>query len=390
MAKDNEGQSVRDYGERKRRVRKRRNLVIGIAITALLVGGSIYLYSLYNKNYNSYEVLKTMENAEENGAQYLKYDGGVLKYSRDGATAIDKEGNLLWNGSYEMKKPIADVCAEYAVVADQGGTSIQIFDGEGVAGRISTVHDIIKVEISKKGAVAALQETEGENTIIIYDVDGTILVEMATNVIENGYPIDITISEDGEKLVTSYLSVTTGELTGIATFYNFGEVGQNWTERMVGAVNFSGLVVPRVVFNNNDTASIFKENGFMIFEFSEMPKMIKEINFDNNIESVLYDAEYIGAVLEAGESGYRQLVVYNLKGEKVLDKKLDFDYSEIYLLGSEIIMYDNLSCIVMKINGTVKFSYTFDSNIEALYPVNDLDRYYYISDKEIAQISLVE
>lgn len=390
MAKDNDGQSIRDYGDRKRRVRKRRNLVIGIAIIALFVGGSIYLYSLYNKNYNSYEVLKTMENTEENGAQYLRYGSGVLKYSRDGATAIDKEGKLKWNGSYEMKQPIADVCGEYAVVAEQGGTSIQIFDGEGVAGSISTIHDIIKVEISKDGAVAALLETEKDNSIILYDVDGTMLVEMATNVIDNGYPIDITLSEDGEKLITSYLSVTTGELIGIATFYNFGEVGQNWTDRMVGAVNFSGLVVPRVVFNNNDTACIFKENGFMIFEYSEMPNMIKEINFENKVESILHNEEYIGAVLEAGESGYRQLIVFNLKGEKVLDKKLEFDYSQIYLADKEIIMYDNLSCIVMKINGTVKFSYTFDSNIEALYPVNDLDRYYFVSDKEIAQINLVE
>jgi hypothetical protein len=331
-----------------------------------------------------------MENTEENGAQYLRYGSGVLKYSRDGASAIDKEGKLKWNGSYEMKQPIADVCGEYAVVAEQGGTSIQIFDGEGVAGSISTIHDIIKVEISKDGAVAALLETEKDNSIILYDVDGTMLVEMATNVIDNGYPIDITLSEDGEKLITSYLSVTTGELIGIATFYNFGEVGQNWTDRMVGAVNFSGLVVPRVVFNNNDTACIFKENGFMIFEYSEMPNMIKEINFENKVESILHNEEYIGAVLEAGESGYRQLIVFNLKGEKVLDKKLDFDYSQIYLADKEIIMYDNLSCIVMKINGTVKFSYTFDSNIEALYPVNDLDRYYFVSDKEIAQINLVE
>ena len=390
MAKDNEGQSVRDYGERKRRVRRRRNFVIVIAVIALLVGGSIYLYSLYNKNYNSYEVLKTLQNTDESGSQYRRYNSGILKFSRDGATAIDKEGKLKWNGSYEMKQPIADVCGEYAVVADQGGNSIKIFNDGGVAGSVSTIYAIIKVEVSKKGAVAALLEAEGGNKIIVYDVDGTMLVEMATNVIDNGYPIDIALSDDGEKLISSYISVTTGEITGIATFYNFGEVGQNWTDRMVGAVNFTGLVVPRVVFNNNDSACIFKENGFMIFEYAEMPQMIKEISFDNKIESILYNKEYIGVVLGTGEAGYRNLVLYNLKGEKVLDKKLDFDYREIYLADNEIIMYDNSSCIVMKINGTVKFSYTFDSNIAALYPVNDLDRYYYVSDKEIAQITLVE
>jgi hypothetical protein len=135
---------------------------------------------------------------------------------------------------------------------------------------------------------------------------------------------------------------------------------------------------------------VFKENGFMIFEYSEMPNMIKEITFENKIESILHNEEYVGAVLKAGESGYRELVIYNLKGEKVLSKKLDFDYNNIYLAGKEIIMYDNVSCIIMKMNGTVKFNYTFDSNVAALYPVNDLDRYFYISDKVISQIRLVE
>lgn len=390
MAKDKDGQSIRDYGDRKRRIKKRRRIIIGLAIIAILIGGSVYLYSLYNMNYKGYEVIKTMENAVDSKAHYLRYNGGVLKISQDGATAIDKEGNLKWNGSYEMKDPIADVCEQYVVVADRGGTSIQIFDNGGVAGSISTVSNIIKVEIANQGVVAALLESEGNNSIKLYDIDGTELAEIATNAVEDGYPIDITLSNDGEKLITSYLSVTTGELIGIATFYNFGEVGQNWTDRMVGAFNFNGLVAPRVAFNNNSTACVFKENGFMIFSYSEMPKLIKEFSYDAKIDSILHNEEYAGVVLEAGETSTRELLVYNLKGEKVLDKKLDFDYTDIYLAGKEIIMHDNSSCIVMKMNGTVKFSYTFDSNIAALYPVNDLDRYLFVSDKAIAQISLVE
>lgn len=390
MAKDKDGQSIRDYGDRKRRIRKRRRIIIVLAMIAILIGGSIYLYSLYNMNYQGYEVIKTMDNAVDIKANYLRYNGGVLKISQDGATAIDKDGNLKWNGSYEMKDPIADVCEQYAVVADRGGTTIQIFDNGGVVGSISTVYNIIKVEIANQGVVAALLETEGNNSIKLYDIDGTELAEIATNAIEDGYPIDFTLSNDGEKLITSYLSVTTGELIGIATFYNFGEVGQNWTDRMVGAFNFNGLVAPRVAFNNNSTACVFKENGLMLFSYAEMPKLIKEFNFDNKIDSILHNEEYTGVVLEAGETGTRELLIYNLKGEKVLDKKLDFDYTDIYLAGKEIIMYDNSSCIIMKMNGTVKFSYTFDSNIAALYPVNDLDRYLFVSDKAIAQISLVE
>ncbi len=390
MAKDNEGQSVRDYGERKKRIRRRRKIIIGMAIIALLVGGGIYLYNLYNKSYTSFELLKSMENTVENGTQYLQYGNGVLKYSKDGATAIDKDGKLKWNGSYEMNQPIADVCGDYAVVADQGGTSIQIFDGKGFVESISTIHAIIKVEIAHQGVVYALQEADNMNYLFLYDKDGTVLGEKVTTMSADGYPIDISISDDGLKLITSYLTVNTGELTGIASFYNFGEVGQNWIDNLVGGFKFEGIIAPRVFFNNNDTACVFKENGFMLIEYSEMPRVIKEISFENTIKSILYNEKYVGVVIDAGETGYRGLVVYNLKGEKILDKKLDFDYKEIRLVGEEIIMIDNVSCIVMKINGSVKFSHTFGSDIIALYPINSLDQYYYVSEKEIAQIRLVE
>lgn len=390
MAKENEGQSIRDYGNRKKRIKRRRNIIIVVSILILAVVGAIYLYSLYNKNYKSFEVLSSVDNTVENGEQYLSYGSSVVKYSKDGATAINKDGELLWNGSYEMNNPIADTCGKFVVIADKGGNSIQIFDDKGAAGSITTLNDIVKVEIASQGVVVALMEAEESNYATLYDVDGTVLVEMATNVIDDGYPVDISLSEDGKKLITNYLSITGGELTGIATFYNFGEVGQNWTEGIVGALKFEGIVVPRTVFNNNSSACIFKENGFMILAYSELPKLVKEETFENKIDSILHNDKYIGVVLEGGEATYRQLLLYDLEGNKVLDKKIDFDYSDIYLTGEEIIMHDNSSCIVMKLNGKVKFSFTFDSNIDAFYPINDLDRYLLVDDNKISEIALVE
>lgn len=390
MAKDNEQQSIRDYGNRKKRIRRRRNFIIAAALLAVLIGGGIYAYRLYNKNYTSYEVFNSMDNPSENGTKYLRYNGGVLKYSKDGATAIARDGSLKWNGSYEMKKPVVDICEEYVVIADQGGTELKVFNGKGVAGSIPTVNHIIKAEVSKKGVVAALLEEAGTNYIKIYDTDGTVLVDIATSTAEDGYPIDIALSNNGEKLITSYLSVTSGELVGITTFYNFGEVGKNWTDRMMGAYNFEGLIVPRVIFNNNDSACIFKENGLMIFKYSERPEVVEEEIYETKIESILYNEKYTGVVLEKEASGYRQLILYNMEGSRVLEQKLDFDFNSIYLTDEEIIMYDNISCVIMKLSGKVKFKHTFDTNIAGLYPINHLDRYFFINDTQISQISLIE
>ena len=387
---ENEGQALRDYGNRKKRLKRRRNIIISTLLLIAAVVGTAYLLSIMNRNYQSYEVVKSIDNTE-NTVGYLSYGSSLVKYSRDGAVAYDRDGNPIWNGSYEMKEPIADTCGKYVVVADRGGKSVQIFNSKGSVGNFKTVYNILKVEVASQGVVAALMENGEEDYIYLYDVDGTELVHKKTNVNDEGYSMDISLSNNGEKLVISYLSVTKGELISTVAFYNFGEVGQNYTDGFVGGYAFKGEVVPRVVFVNNDTACAYKDNGFLIYSMKEKSDMVHEELFeDSKIQSILYNDKYIGIVLEAGEADPKKLLLYDLVGNKVLEKKLDFDYSKIFLTDKEIIMYDNVSCLILKINGREKFRYTFDSNIEAFYPINDLDRYFFINSLKISEILLAE
>ncbi len=391
MAKENDGESLRDYGNRKKRVKRRRNFIISTLLLIVVVVGLVYLYRLYNRDYESYEVLKTIENTGENASGYLSYGSAVIKYSKDGAQAIDKAGSLLWNGSYEMKDPIADTCGKYAVIADKGGKAIHIFNQKGEIGSITTMYDIIQVEIaSSQGVVAALMEEGESNYITLFDVDGTVLGDKVTNINNAGYPIDMGLSNDGEKLVISYLSVTKGKIISTVAFFNFGEVGQNYIDRFVGGYEFEDIIVPRVIFIDNNTACVFKDNGFLIYSMSEISKLIHEENLEGKIQSIMYNDKYIGVVLEASEASPKQLILYDLTGKRVLDRKLEFDYEEIVLTEDEIIMHDNLSCIIMRLNGNVKFKYTFDGNIAALYPVNNMDRYFLVNDTKISEILLVE
>jgi hypothetical protein len=391
MSKENEGQTLRDYGNRKKRYKRRRNIIISTLLLLLAVVGIAYLFRIYNKNYHSYEVLKTTDNTGDFTAGYLSYGSAVVKYSRDGAVAYDKDNNLIWNGSYEMKDPIANTCGKYVVVADRGDKSIHIFNGKGSVGSFTTQYNILKVEVASQGVVAALMEEGETNYISLFDVDGTVLGDKITNVNNAGYPIDMSLSNDGEKLVVSYLSVTKGKLISTVAFFNFGEVGQNYTDRFVGGYEFEDAIVPRVTFIDNDTVCVYKDNGFLIYSMSEIPNLIHEETLEGNtIQSVMYNDKYTGIVLEAGEASPKKLLLYDFEGNKVLERDLEFDYEKIFLTEEEIIMYDNVSCIILKTNGTEKFRYTFDVNIAAFYPINNLDRYFLINESKISEILLVE
>jgi hypothetical protein len=166
-------------------------------------------------------------------------------------------------------------------------------------------------------------------------------------------------------------------------------VGQNHTDGFVGGKEFADTIVPRVTFVNNDTACIYKENGFILYSIEEIPSIIMEQDLEGEIQSVLYNKDYAGVILQK-ENSSRLLVLYDVKGKKVLEKVLDFEYDKIFLTQEEIIMHNNLSCLVMKLNGKVKFRHTFDTNIAAFYPVNNLDRYLLIEENKMSEILLKE
>lgn len=381
---------MRDYEGRKKRYRRNRVIIFSSLLLLIVIIGAIYVIRLFNRDYQEYEVMNSVDNTEENLGGYLEYKGAVVRFSKDGAVAVDNKGNLLWNGSYEMIDPVGDACGEYVVIADRGNKQVQIFNKKGLAGSLTMNYPIVKAEIARQGVVAVLM-IEGETSYIeLYSKEGDLLGEKVTNITADGYPMDISLSDNGEKVAATYLSINKGEIINNILFLNYGEVGKNFTDRLAGALIYPSQIVPKIAFLDNDTVCAFAENGLLLFTFEEIAEPAKEETIEGKIKSVLHNERYAGVVLQEDADKESKLILYDLKGNKVLDKELDFDYESIYLSGDEIILYNNLSCVIYKADGKEKFRYTFLTNISALYPINQLDRYIMVNPTEILEIQLVE
>jgi hypothetical protein len=389
MANRNENQSLREYGNRRKRYKRIRNFIILFLILAAVAVGIIYMIYLHNKSYHGYKAVSTTEIAGNTAVGYLDYGASVIKYSKDGALAYDKSGKVLWNGAYEMSDPIADVNGQYVAIADRGQKSVRVFNKKGEAGSFKVLYEITDVEVASSQGVTAVMMTKGENNYFsLYDVDGTVLSEGENTVNNAGYPLDIDLSEDGTKLVVIYMSVVSGDLVSNVTCYNFTDVGKNKTDNCAGIFTSKGIMAPKVVFLNNDTFCSFKDDGILLCSMKELPKKIDEITLKGNIRSVLYNKNYAGVVLSTPDGSSKKLMLYNLKGKLVLDKTIDFEYTNIFLTDEEIIMYNDTTCVVMKMDGKVKFRHTFENSISAFYPINNLDRYYLIGEKKLYDIQL--
>ncbi|MDF2485626.1 MAG: hypothetical protein K0R46_1794 [Herbinix sp.] len=367
-----------------------RGTMFGASLLLLAIISVVASFNfIYDRQYSSYKVINVVNNTNTNTAKYSNYKIGIVKYSTDGVVTRDKDGKLLWNGSYEMSEPMIDTCGSYAVIAEKEGHDIHIYDEYGEVGAITTLYDIIKVEIASQGVIAVLMEEDNDNYISLYDVDGTVLCDMKTNSSDDGYPLDMSLSGDGKKLVTSYLSFKSDSLVDYISFYNFDKVGQNEVNNLVGGWPLGdSIVAPRVAFINEDTVCIYKDNGFVLCSMKEIPIVIKDVDFEGEIQSILSNDKYIGFVLRANSDNPKQLIIYDLKGRKVLDKPLEFDYKAIYFSNNEVIMYHKKTCVIMKPNGNIKFNYSFDKEIKAFYQSIKPALYYYVDDEKLYMIEL--
>ena len=137
--------------KRRKKVRGRRlwtgaTITAAVLVSVLLVG--IYIFK--NTTYNHIEIVTNYGNDSTHGGNYIEYAGGILEYSRDGIAMLTNQGEELWNQPCQMDNPIADVCKDAVVVADQGGTSIYVFHKDGLKGEIQTTRPIERVSVWHK------------------------------------------------------------------------------------------------------------------------------------------------------------------------------------------------------------------------------------------------
>ncbi len=377
--------------------RKRRKIVIVISavIAAVLVmlAGWYIVESVRTKKYTGYSVVKEFERQDSNTVRYRYYDGDLLKYSHDGASALGGEGNALWNGSYDIKEPLVDVCGRYVAIADMGGKEIYVFNGSDTGTSVTVPYPIASLKIAGQGVVAVILEDETSNVIHLYNPYSQadkLLAEIPTNIVSDGYPLDIALSPDGQSLVTTYLDVEGGGMQSNVCFYNFSEVGQE-KNRMVGGVPYKDSLVTDIEFCGKDSVCIWLENGFSIYSNMKQPKAVYEELFDEEIVSVVNSDKYIGLVFASDkDSSKHNFKLYDIKGKKLLDTDISYEYNSLSIVDGEVIFYSDMSCTILRIDGSEKFCHSFDAEINYFIKAGDKNSYYIIDAEKIYKIKLTE
>lgn len=366
-------------------------IVILVILIAAIVIVSVRRY-INTREYQGYNVVSSVETNGDNIADYIMFSDNVLKVTKDGVAYIDATGNTVWDCSYAMKMPQAVVNGDYAAVADMNGRDVYVFNKSGKVSNQTLNYDITNIDIASQGVYVVILSGENENYINAYDKDSKEIYEMKTSIENSGYPLDIAVSDDGQKLFTSYVKVDGTTVPDYLAAYNFGSVGQNENaDRLMGGFTFDDTIFPYVDFIDNDTIACFGDDRIVIYSMNEKPSEKAEISLDGReMLGVFANSHYVGYISANADTsaGRYHIYIYDTNGKLTAEADYNNTFSKIYATEDELIIAGEFDCSIYYLNGAKKFSTTFRKNLIDIVPSGNKLEYIAIFENETTIIKL--
>lgn len=362
-------------------------IAVLIAAVIIVIVGTYFI--LTHQTYSNIKVTSTIADKGATENQYQKFAEGYLKYGRDGVSLVNGNGDESWNQPYQMQNPIVEISGNSVAIADRGGNSIVVLNKEGLKGEMETLLPIEKISVSDEGVVAVLMKNENAPEVTCYDATGNVLVEHKATVSATGYPMDVAISKDGLTMMVSYLYTNGNGYSGKIIYYNFGEEGKSQADNVISEQEIERTIVPSVYFVDKKTSVAVGDSSFVVNGNTGDKDAYKTYQLDKSIVSTFYTNRYIGFILQnSGSEGY-ELRVYNLKGKTVMSKKIKRRYSNIKMVGQQILMYEGDCMCIYSLNGVKHFEGNVDNTIINIFPTFGINKYRLMSADGIKTIRLV-
>lgn len=363
-----------------------RFLLVAVAAIALV---AVIIVQYRRHVYTDYDIISSVPREHVSGSADLRLGNTILTYSKDGAHCTDAKGNAIWNQTYEFQDVRLAMCGSTVAIAEYNGRNIYVQNGEKQVSKITTTIPVRDVTVSAEGYVTAVLEGTDVTVINTYSPGGENIYEGEARMNSSGYPAAISLSPDGELLCVSYWYLDAGVVKTNVVFYNFGDVGENVSDCMVGIFIYTDTLVPQVQFMNDNTAFAVGDNRLAIYSGSYAPVEIANFMLNEEIQSVFYSDRYIGLVFQSEDSErlYR-MDVYDSNAAMVGNFYFDIEYTDIFFGQNNFVAYNETECVIITMDGNEKFNGEFDRPVRLMLPVGNSYKFLLVTDSSIDTIQM--
>ena len=370
---------------RHRRIRPGK-LLTTVFLAVLVLLGTYLL--LTNHLYHKVSQTASYKRETSDSNRYASFRNGIIRYGRNGVTFLSRQNEVLWIQPGQFQNPALEVNDQTFAVADTGGNSIQIFTDKGLKGEFETNLPIEKFSLSNQGIVSAILKNENSPMIVTYDSTGNILVENQVVTGSMGYPVALEMSPDGKVLLVSYLDMKNSTLKSRVAGYNFVEEGTDRENHQVSMEEYEDSVIPEIFFMDAVTSVAVGDHSFSISKGSRIPEKTTEVELFREIRSTFHTSRYIGFVLLNEEKSGYELRLYSKSGKQIMNRAISGEFSNVYMEGNEIILYEGSRCSIYTSMGMPRFDGDLKDDILMMVPMEGINRYMMMSTDELRVIYL--
>ena len=227
--------------------------------------------------------------------------------------------------------------------------------------------------------------------IYIYEADGTKAFEVKATMKQSGYPVDFSLSPNGELLGVSCIFVDAGVVKSQVVFYNFGAVGSNKTDFFVSERTYPDEIVPYVKFLSDNMAVVVGDACVAFHRGSQVPKEQAVYLFEDEIQGIYQDGEYLGVLLRSDVLDMRnKMEVYRSDSQKMGTYYFNTSFQDVIFTKDYFMAYSDTECVIKSYDNVEKFSGSFDRMVDLMLPVGKGGSYKFVmvSDETINTIQL--
>lgn len=353
--------------------------VILVMVTVLILVAIVYV-QYRNHVYTSYDLEATVNFDRVPDSEIKRLGDNILTYSHDGAHCTNPKGEVLWNQTFEMQNILTATCEDVVAFADYNGRTIYVLDSSKKICEITTSMPIRNLAVAGNGRVAVAVADTAITWIHIYDPDGKRRFEIKTTMGQSGYPVDFSLSPNGELLGLVCLYADAGVIKSQVAFHNFGAVGSNMSDYRVCADAYPDTMIPYIEFINRDTAIAVGEDRLLVYKGAQKPILESQYLMEEEILGVYHNEEYIGLLLHSDQlDKQHKLDVYSCNKEnKVGSFYFNIKYDDIFFTEDYFAIYNNMECQLQTYSGKNKYEGEFLTAADLLMPVGKGKSYRYI------------
>lgn len=376
----NESRNKEDYRDKIRKHKMSSVYRFVLVMLALLVLVGIVYVQYKNHVYTSYDLVNCQSFERAMDSEIMPLGENILIYSRDGAHCTSAKGEVLWNQTFEMQNILTATCEDVVAFADYNGRSIYVLDSSKKICEITTTMPIRSLAVAGNGRVAVAVADTAITWIYIYDPDGKKAYEVKTTMGQSGYPVDFSLSPNGELLGLVCMYADAGVMKSQIAFHNFGAVGSNMSDYRVSADAYPDTMIPYIEFINDDTAIAVGEDRMLVYKGNQKPVLKTQYLIEDEIQAIYHNEEFIGVMLHSDQMDKQhKLDIYSAnKEDKISSVYFNLKYDDIFFTDEYLAIYNKKECLIQTYSGKNKFEGEFLTVADLLIPLGKGKSFKYI------------